>query len=355
MTMLKIMLGTNFDKELPRKLNYLNHKYERNNVRVTEVYGSIQDFRIFGSARPKFRVSDISISEFERQVAEYREYGINVNYTENTPIIKKSEIDKAEIKRKLEYLQSIGVSRITLAHPLAIELVTELSDMKIEISTIYKCNTEYQLIELNRRSANINKVCLDVSDNRNFDLIAKLNSTSLKLGIDIELLANEFCITNCADRVQCYNEHAQNENDSDAAKFKRYPMGICTNIRTMNPIEWTRARFILPQSLNFYSKHLGITHFKVTGRTHPTHYILEMAEAYLSEHYSGNLLQLWADVKNIPRVAKGKTEFLAPKYQINAETYDDTFLMKYFDSKIQNSLEAEYEMLEETLKTSLNV
>ena len=348
--MKKLMVGSNYDPILPQEFAKLNEQYEKSGIRIDEVYGSIQAIKIFGTARPDFRVPDISLESFEKSVSELNAAGISVNYTDNTPIVNKNNIDVEHVKTTLRYLERIGIKRLTVCHPLAMEIIGKYSTLPIEVSTIYRANTVYQLRELKSRNPNINKVCLDVALNRDFDKIKELKNECDNLGIDLEILANEFCITDCADRVQCYNEHAQCKTVEETGLFNRYPMGICTKLRnSKSPIEWVRARFVLPQSMDYYVENFGIERFKVTGRTHPTPYILWIAEEYLKQHYTGNLLQLWADVKNIKRVADGKEDFLNPKFDIDASGFDTEFIKQYQDNRFKN-LDAEYQFLEERLK-----
>lgn len=347
--MKKLMVGSNYDPILPQVFKELNDKYESSGIRIDEVYGSIQAIKIFGTARPDFRVPDISLAEFAKSVAELNAAGIAVNYTDNTPLINKKDIDIEHVKRTLKYLEELGVKRLTVCHPLAMEIIGKYSTLPVEVSTIYRANTVYQLRELKDRNPNINKVCLDVALNRDFEKIKELKAECDKLGIDLELLANEFCITDCADRVQCYNEHAQCKTEKDTSLFNRYPMGICTKLRnSKSPIEWVRARFVLPQSMSYYQEKFGIDRFKVTGRTHPTPYIIWIAETYLKQHYEGNLLQLWADVKNIKRVADGKEDFLNPKFDIDASGFETEFIQEYENLELKN-LDAEYAFLQERL------
>lgn len=355
--MLNLMVGCNYDETLPFEFEFLNGVYAKNDIKISEIYGSIQAIKIFGSARPDFRIPKTELEKFKKIVKDFVSYNILVNYTENTPIVNKKDIDKVLIKEKLDMLKEFGVGRLTIAHPLAMEIVQELSDLPIEISTIYRANTVYQMRELKRRAPNINKMCLDVAQNRNFKLIFKLMEEAKKLGIDIELLANELCIADCADRVQCYNDHVQVSNEKEANEQKNYPMGRCTYLRNaLSPVEWTRSRFILPQSMPFYNSITGIDHFKITGRTHPTKYILWIVEQYLKMDYHDNLLGLWADVKNIQRVAKGHDDFLEPNFHIDSDHYGNEFLRRYLTDPLLADLDLdhEYDVLNKILELSLS-
>jgi collagenase-like PrtC family protease len=68
--------------------------------------------------------------------------------------------------------------------------------------------------------------------------------------------------------------------------------------RQIEEYSWLRSRFILPQWLKHYNA-IGINHFKITGRTGTTAYIKKITEAYMSEKWTGNLLELWKSLESI--------------------------------------------------------
>lgn len=351
---IELMVGSNFDPNLPTKMNELNIKYKDNNIQIHEVFGSIQGLKLFGTARPRFRVPSIDFASFEKSVEQLNKFNILVNYTDNTPIVNKHNIDMMKIRNNLKYLEDIGIGRLTIAHPLAMEIISEYSTLPIEVSTIYQANTPYKIRELKRRFPNVNKICVDVSLNRDFDKLLELQKEAQLQYIELELLANELCIKDCVDRIQCYNEHTQCETDEETSKFKRYPMGNCTRIRNSeSPVEWTRAPFILPQSLEFYKNETSINKFKITGRTSTTEYILKLIEMYLSKNFEGNLLELWSDVKNISRLSKGKDELLPEKYTIDAKMYGNEFIEMYKRGEMKD-LDVEYDVLNRLLETSMS-
>ena len=344
MQKLELMVGSNYDPELPDYFKSLNDQYT--GVQVHETYGSIKSMKVFGSARPDFRIKDLDTKSFEDYVKTSVKNGIILNYTENGPLIRKDEVDEGLVREKLQYLESLGVGRITISHPLAMEIAARNCNIPIEVSTIYRANSEYQIRELKRRAPTINKICLDVAKNRDFKLLERLKKECDAQEIELELLANEFCISDCADRVQCYNEHAQVNSYEETMKFSNYPMGHCTKLRNkLQEVEWLRARFIIPQSMRWYQENFGINKFKVTGRTHPTPYIKWITETYMKEEFKGNLLGLWADVKNIKRVSIGKEDFANPNFSIDAELFTPEFLEVYRENDLGNDLDKEYEFL----------
>jgi len=186
-----------------------------------------------------------------------------------------------------------------------------------------------QLYDLKEMAPNINKVCADVYTNRNGALLRELTKHAKKLNIQFELLANEFCIDQCAVRDQCYHAHVVNKTIDDTKKFGAWPMGYCIGHREQDPAEWLYANFILPQHMKIYQDIFDIDSFKITGRTAPTKYLSWIIEQYMNKNFDGNLLELWQDVKNISRVEKGIEDFIPPKYEIKTNPLDINFLLPF--------------------------
>jgi collagenase-like PrtC family protease len=225
--------------------------------------------------------------------------------------------------------------------------------MEIEVSTIYRVRHPRQLFDLKEMAPNITKVCLDVNLNRDRYAILQQQQYCKELGIDLELIGNEFCINNCIVRDQCYHAHVINKVVEDTLLHEGYPMGYCISHREKNPKEWLYANFILPQHMKEYQRIFGIDHFKITGRTGLTAYLTWVTEQYMGQDFKGNLLELWQDVKNIKRLAKGGQDYLAPRYKINSEKLDINFLEFYLAHQLPISWKDEQEHIEKYLKIAL--
>ena len=55
---------------------------------------------------------------------------------------------------------------------------------------------------------------------------------------------------------------------------------------------------IRPEDIKAYNE-IGLKHFKITGRTGSTEYIIKTISSYLNESYEGNLLGLWKQLESI--------------------------------------------------------
>lgn len=307
-------VGINFDFNLIPLFKELNEKYEGKG-KIIEVYGSDRAHASL-AARPDFRLPDVSSEDIKRYVRELKELGIMFNYTMNSifPYGSKKELleHKQEVINFVKWLEDIGVYRITVANPIMLEIIRNeaKSNIKIEMSTIAHVDTVTQ-IKYYKDKYNVDKVCGNLLKNRDFDFLRAASDYCAKEGIIYEVMANEFCgvggdnyATHCIYRDSCYICHASNKTLDDANSFNEYPMKLCSNSRNQSPANWLKLRWIRPEDLRFYND-IGIHHFKITGRTGSTRYIKQTIEAYMSEEFDGNLLNLWKPLESI----KGASEF----------------------------------------------
>lgn len=327
--MLRLMVGNNWDPALLSGILALNEKYANKGICVDDMYGSVVGFNPFGTARPDFRIQKKSMIEINAFIEGALENGIGLSYTVNASFVNTRELSdrKGEIKAFVKLCKSMGLKKMIVAHPLVGEILTEEShgEFEIGLSTILQIRSIDQLKQWNERM-NIYKVCNDVFMNRDFPFLLKIKRYCDSRNIRFELIVNEFCVDDCIDRNQCYDLHCVNKTREDTRLFSAYPMGRCMSYRYANPVEWLKARFILPQHLREYKKVLGIDSFKVTGRTHHTSYILFVIEEYLKQDYQGNLLELWAHLENI---GKNEEDYKAPSYDIDVSAFPEKFMDFY--------------------------
>ncbi len=194
--MIKLMVGNNFQMDFIDNLIKLNKKYENSSIKVNEVFGSIRLLNVLKTARPDFRVPDISLNDFETINSKLDDNNIKINYTINTPIVDHKKLKESEVEAFMNLLKKYKVSRVTVAHPLLMKVISQVSNMPIEISTIYKLEHPRQLIDLKEFAPNINKLCCHVYYNRNKFILEEQKRHCDELDIEFELIANEFCIQN---------------------------------------------------------------------------------------------------------------------------------------------------------------
>lgn len=323
----KFKVGTNFDFALIDKVEQMNKEFEGKS-KVTEMYGSIREHADL-AARPDFRLPDISENQLKEYVEKLSSIGVDFNYTLNSffPYGSKEGFVyyKSFTKHIIEFLESIGVKRITVANPIMLEFVRNVlhSDIAIEVSTCMHIDTVTQIKYL-KDKYNIDKVCGNVLKNRDFDFLSMAAGYCNDNGIMYELMVNEFCgvggegyATHCIYRDSCYMCHATGKTVKDADAFDEYPMKLCTGSRNEDQANWLKMRFIRPEDLVHY-RGIGIHNFKITGRTASTDYITRVLRSYMAEDFDGGLLNLW---KPLESINMSKSETFTP-YEIPNKKLD---------------------------------
>lgn len=333
-------VGCNFDMALIDKAVELNEKY-KGKAEIKEWFGSdASNDQV--TARPKWRLPDINKKYFEEFVKKSLDNNIIFNYTMNSiqPYGSKTNMlaHKQEIQDFAKWLEDIGVYRITFANPMMAMFIREVSNIELEGSCILHVDTVTQM-KYYHETLGVNKFCNSILKNRDRDFLKNAAKYCNENHIILELLANEFCgvagkgyATHCPYRDSCYLCHATNVTKEDSMSYDNYPMHFCMFARDDHSDEaWLRMRWIRPEDLHYYND-IGINYFKVSGRTGTTEYVGKMMEAYMSQHWDGNLLNLW---KPLQTIYNGKNEFeqKLPTYIDNKKL--DGFLDHWFNQNFE--------------------
>ncbi len=261
-------------------------------VRVNEVYGSVSG--ILNSVRPNYRVPVRSMGFVKDYIKLATDYGIEINYTFNRSCLGNLHnlyVNKDTTQNHIDALWKAGVKRFTIASPL---LTEHFRFPRVELSTIFNQLSIKALISMASLSSRIDKICLPIYINRDMIKLEKLQSILLRANINCELIVNEFCSAEggiCVRRNECYNIQSHGGNPNK--EFDNYPVNKCMKARSVDPSNWLKAPFILPQDLKKYANSTGIRHFKVTGRTHGSESILKVISSYMHQYFNGSLCELW--------------------------------------------------------------
>lgn len=342
-----LKLGVNFDFELLKQI--IENNKQNKKGKVTELYGSIRKHADL-AARPDFRLPDISLHDLEKYVKIAKDNGIDFNYTLNSimPFGSKNEFYKnlKYIIDLINYLESIGVYRITIANPILLEIIRNYakSDIEVEISTCAHIDTITQ-IKYYHEQYGVNKVCGNLNKNRDFNFLKSASKYCNDNGIIYEIMVNEFCgvggnnyATHCIYRDSCYICHAVNRTYDDTVTLDNYPMNLCTRSRNANISNWLKMKWVRPEDIKYYNE-IGINHFKITGRTGSSEYILKTLNAYINEFYDGNLIELW---KPLESIKPGTQESDIKTFYIDNRKLDG-FIMPWINGK-----NCDYEVCGET-------
>lgn len=331
-----LKIGSNFDYLLIDKIREINDRHTE--CIIDEVYGSRKESAKF-TARPAFRLPEIERNAFCEYVKRLKNVGVSFNYTLNTSYLgSKEDIQKNEgkILEYISFLSCSGIDTITVTLPLMAEYIRSVDKkIGIEISTIAHIDTVTQVAVWKERYG-VRKVCGNLYKNREVKFLKSLADYCNTNDIVFTVMANEFCgngleessgATNCIYRDHCYSLHSI-DYEKDDHIYCNYPIGRCIQSRT-KATDWLKMHFIRPEDLRLYNT-IGINHFKITGRTGSTDYILKVAEAYADEYFEGNLLELWKHLETINDI-KGDSTYVPHCYIDNRKL--ETFLHFWFENE----------------------
>ncbi len=285
--------------------NLWTHKYLDKVIELNEQHkGIIEVKSLFGSiskltptARSFDRIPYLDWGKIDSFVNKARKNNIAIRYTLNASCFGAMEDFKSiwdsKLKEDIKELHAIGVNEWTITSALFMELIGEMfPDDFREVSTIVEVSTPEDAARWQELGAN--GINISTNINRDFDAIKSI----IAVGPTVSILANEACLYRCPYRRDCYNLSSHNSKRSEEL-FAFYPFQDCNNIRMDEPVEWIKARMLLPQWLPLYQSILGVDWFKIAFRTHPYETAIPILELYMNLMHEGNYLDLWPTIKHL--------------------------------------------------------
>lgn len=292
-------------------------------VSIGEVYGTLS------SGLPHGRFND-TVRSIDKKHALKIKSIIDKKGVEFAYLFNASHINCSfdSIKDELQWIINVfRPSSFTVASLDVMEWLRNNGyDIKINISTISGVRTVADL----KKYLHVNPAKLVVHHdvNRNFDDLVKLASFCTLHNIALEIMLNESCLRRCAKRKDHYDAIADNKDDHCFHIW-------CNRIKLTNPYHFLEANFILPQDMGIYEK-MGIQYYKVTGRSKPEHWIINVVNKYMNRRHDGNLMEILA---------------IDPK--LNAENFiyiDAGQLEGFLSGYSRNGVKAEIEYCQKNIK-----
>ena len=307
-------------KAYPNLVAELNQKAYKGQVK--ELYGSLRSsYSKLPTARPDFRLEQREWTYLEKYIQECHKHGLIFNYTMNASFIGSlSEISSNydDLVESLHKLEEIGVDRVTCSHPLLMEIVCKHTNLPIEVSTIMNISSLQAPAGLKEKYPNINKICMGIDKVRNIDFVKQLNSVCQALDIELEVMVSEFCMSNqnmsCNNslRSSCYQMHAMNMSQNEAQngvnddnsvqpkEIKGFPWvgkNGCVFSKSIDNTTWLSSRTIWPNDIQAYLLSTNVKNIKVTTRTAPPQFGIQLTEYYAKGEYNGLLAGLWLQLQ----------------------------------------------------------
>jgi len=280
---MRLSVATNFDPELIEKLK---------GYPVVELFGKLREDAV-GGGRASYQLGRISRRRLAEHVAQATAAGISFNYLLNASCLGNMEITRKgqkEINRLLEWISSIGVTSVTVATPFMLQLVkTRFPRLKVRISVFGGVDRVRKAQMWEEMGADC--IVLDsILVNREFETLRRIRET---IRCDLELMANNNCLTGCSMSPMHMNALAHSGQSGHANKgfFVDWCFLKCTAMKLEEPVNYIRSEWLRPDDLPVYEE-MGYDLFKIAERDLPTEILVARVKAYAERHFDGNLLDL---------------------------------------------------------------
>lgn len=292
-----LSVGTGWE---PDYLDFLVELNQKTSGKVSGVFGGLPSFVTgFPSARPDFRLSGSDWLHFERTVAGYKAAGLDIAFTLNAPLVRSVTDTHQELERLVDTgrrLEAIGIDRLILANPLMVEVIAKEVRIPIVLSTIFNSHHPSNLHMYKAWGAS--RVCPDILMNRMPNTLKRYVACAASIGIEVEVLANEFCTLGSSPcsgvyRDSCYAHSALGGNPGKL--FDDWPFSRCRRARAQDTTAIISAPYILPCHLGWYARNCGVRTFKISGRTKSVEERAKIVSAYAGLDSGLTLRDLWME------------------------------------------------------------
>src|SRR5512142_1401312 len=278
-----LSVATNFDDGLLDSLSEFP---------VTEVFGKLSSDRV-GGGRASFMLPPLSRRRFERHVGLARTKGIGFNYLLNPACMDNREYTRQgqrEIEALLEYIESVGVSAVTISLPFLLPVIKKRHPrLKVRVGVYARVDN----IPKARYWEDNGADCItleSLSINRDFGLLAALRKA---LTMELQLIVNANCQLFCplSGQHMVNLSHASQKGHPTGGFMIDWCVMRCSYDKLTDPAQYLRSEFIRPEDLGIYLD-MGYDSFKVLERGAPTPVLTKRVKAYSEGRYDGNLLDL---------------------------------------------------------------
>ena len=263
----------------------LSHGVGIDGIPVTEVYGVLSHGGPVGHGRSRHSVPSVS----EENAIEFRELlskrNLGFTYLLNAPFIFGDDNQRKELDGYLDWiLGELKPDALTItSHELMRYVRSRDPEVPIHISTIAGVKNGEEVEKF-----------LDVSPSRvvphhdvgkRWSDLEGIIGVGEKNGIKVELLSTESCLFECPHREAHYKFLAARAADQPLHT-------VCNAKKLTHPEEFLMAGGIIrPEDTKIY-ENMGVNYFKISGRSKPATWLLEVVRAYSNRTYDGNLIRL---------------------------------------------------------------
>jgi len=231
------------------------------------------------------------LDEIREQTEYAHQHGIKMNLTMNSTCTGGHHLSFEGYKMFSWYfgeLNKAGVDAVTVAEPYLVELLRDFP-MQTVVSCLSYVESPQRAKFFDALGADM--ITVDTNINRHFDLLEGIVKA---VDCDVRLIVNEGCIYRCPFRYSHYNlaSHLSSLIQPRSPLFAPdYYFDKCISIRLRDPTQIIKSAWIRPEDLKAYEA-IGITDFKLSGRTKLVNWIIDCMRFYSQRSFKGNLLDI---------------------------------------------------------------
>lgn len=325
---MKFSVAYNGDLELIQRLS----KYST----VEHIFGTMSN-SLTGNGRCIDGVPLLKKEDIEQAVSLAKKNGLEFNYLINSSCMGNREYykeERYEIEKLLDWIESIGVTWVTIANPVILQLCkVRHPRLKVSLSSFATVDS----VERAKYFINmgVDEITVRENINREFSLLELLSRMST---CEMQVLTNQTCLYQCPlqfyhDNVMSHSSRTMKADEKNDLPFDQC-MFFCTYQKFSDPQNIIKARWIRPEDIPIYEKH-GIHKFKITDRIKSTDWLVKVVDAYHHQHYEGNL----ADILNIvPYKDKRSAKVLqkGTNFRVDRNFRNAAVTLLYMDMYIDN-------------------
>ena len=280
---MRLSIATNFDRELVEQCR---------DYPVTELFGKLQTDAV-GGGRAPYQLARVSRRRLADHVKHVRNSGMAFNYLLNSSCMGNREITRKgqkEINVLLDWVSDIGVTAVTVASPFMLQMIkTRQPQLKVRISVfggVDRVRKAQMWEELGADCIVLDSILV----NRELETLAEIRKS---VKCDLELMANNNCLTGCAMSPMHMNAlaHTGQAWHENKGFFIDWCFLKCTEMKLRDPVHYIRSEWIRPEDLHIYEG-MGYDLFKLAERDIPTEMMMIRIKAYAARRFDGNLLDL---------------------------------------------------------------
>jgi len=256
-------------------------------ARISEIYLSCPQV-YSGSGRVTPRLSQ---DHFFDVVNLIHRHNIRVNLILNPTCQGADWYTQKSFQSTLDFLAmmhgDLKVEAVTLANPVYIQKVKkQLPSMEVCASVLSDVDCLQRAVLI--REAGADTITPDANINRNIELLKQIKKAT---GAKIKIMVNEGCLYRCPYRKYHFNfvSHWSKELEHSTMQGQDF-FDFCLAITKKDHSQILKSCWVRPEDLYRYAEITSF--FKVVGRTRPKSLVLRASKAYMSQSYTGNLIDI---------------------------------------------------------------